>query len=158
DAAVRTALALALLEQGRGNEALTEAQEAARRAPPGDAQASYVVAAIYHELRRPADADAVLTDLLARQPDYAPALLLAGLVKLELRQPDEAAPLLDRVTARDPRSPWARLGRAVVQRMRGETEQARVTLEALARERPEWTLAQLEYADTLLALGQKDAA
>jgi tetratricopeptide (TPR) repeat protein len=152
-------LALALFRQGQVDQALAEAQEALRLSGGKDIEAKYAIAAMYHELGRPAEAEPVLAEVLAARPDAPPqALLLQGLVKLELRKIDEAEALLEAIGDRDPGSEWARLGLAVIERLRGNVPQARAELERLARDRPDWAPAQLELGRTLLAEGKIEAA
>jgi tetratricopeptide (TPR) repeat protein len=123
-----------------------------------DPEAKYLLATVYHETGRPADAEQLLADVLAAAPDSQPALLLQGIVKLELGKVDEAAPLLQRVIARVPTSLWARLGLAVVQRGRGQLDQSRTDLEAILKEQPDWALARLQLGQTLWLEGEQEAA
>jgi tetratricopeptide (TPR) repeat protein len=154
----RRGLALALLRQGRVQQAIAEAADGVQRSAGQDPEAKYLLAAVLHETGRPAQAEPLLDEVLAVRADYQPALLLQGIVKLELGKVDEAVPPLQRVIDRAPGSLWARLGLAAADRVKGRLAQSRAELEKLAAEQPEWALAHLQLGQTLWLQGEKEAA
>lgn len=154
----RRGLALSLLAQRQLRAALAEVQETLKRSDGRDMDAKYLLAQIMNDSGRPAAAEPVLDEVLAARPDHVPALLLQGLVKLELRKTDEAEALFARVVQRDPKSSQARMGLAIVERARGQLAPAAAAMEAVIRDRPDWTLAYFELGRTRLALRQLDAA
>jgi len=157
-AEARRGLAISLLRQGRVEQAVTEAREGVEQSRGQDPEAKYLLATVYHETGRPAEAEPLLADVLAGKPDLQPALLLQGIVKLELGKVDEAAVLLQKASDRAPRSLWARLGLAVVKRVRGQLDQSRAELEGIVKDQPDWALAQLQLGQTLWLEAKRDAA
>jgi len=157
-AEARRGLVISLLRQGRVQQAVAGAREGVELSRGQDPEAKYLLAMVYHEIGRPAEAEPLLADVLAARPDSEPALLLQGIVKLELGKVDEAAPLLQRVIARAPTSLWARLGLAVVKRGRGQLDESRSDLEAILKEQPDWALARLQLGQTLWLEGKQEAA
>ncbi len=157
-AGARRGLVVALLRQRQVPQAMAEAQEALKRSGGADLDARYLIAQIYTDTGRPAEAEPILDEILARAPDALPALLLQGLVKLELRRAEEAAALFEKVVQRDPASPGARMGLAIIERSRGQLAEAATRLQGVARDRPEWALAHFELGRTLLARRDIEAA
>ena len=154
----RRGLTVALLRQGQIERAIAEAQAWDQQSGERNPAARYLLAATYHEVGRIAEAERVLTQILADSPDFFPALVMQGIVKLELRKVQEAAPLLQRAVDRAPGSPWARLGLAIVQRVRGQIDAARAELEKLTKEQPRWALAQFQLGQTLWFAKEREAA
>ena len=157
-AVARRLLAEVLLRLGRPREALSEAQESLRLSNGPDVETQFLLGSSLNELGRAGEAELQMTDVLKAQPDYPEALLLQGLVKLELFKLDEAEALLKRATEKDPQSQWGRLGLGVLRRLRAQNAQSRAELEKLAKDKPDWSLAQFELGRTLLSLGDLDAA
>ena len=154
----RRGLTLALLRQGQVERAITEAQAWEQKSGEQDPAAKYLLAAIYHEIGRPSEAERILDQILAKSPDFSGAVVLQGIVKLELGKVPEAAQLLQRAIDRLPGSPWARLGLAVVQRTRGQLDASRTELEKIVKEQPRWALAHFQLGQTLWFAGQREAA
>jgi tetratricopeptide (TPR) repeat protein len=154
----RRGLTLALLRQGQVERAIAEAQAWEQQAGDKNPAARYLLAATYHEVGRIAEAERLLGMLIADSPDFFPALVMQGIVKLELGKVAEAAPLLQRAVDRAPGSPWARLGLAIVQRVRGQLDASRTELEKLVKEQPRWVLAQFQLGETLWLAKDREAA
>lgn len=154
----RRGLTLALLRQGQVERAITEAQAWEQQSGEQDPAAKYLLAAIYHEVGRPAEAERILDQILAKSPDFAEAVVLQGIVKLELGKVPEAAQILQRAIDRAPGSPWARLGLAVIQRMRGQLDASRTDLKKIVKEQPRWALAHFQLGQTLWFAGEREAA
>jgi cellulose synthase operon protein C len=157
-AEARRGLAISLLRQGRVREAVTEAREGMLRSGGQDPEAKYLLATVYHESGRPAEAEPLLAEMLASKPDAKGALLLQGIVKLELGKVDEAAVLLQKASDRAPDSVWARLGLAVVKRVRGQLDQSQAALEGIVKDHPDWALAHLQLGQTLWLGSNREAA
>ena len=157
-AEARRGLAVSLLRQGRVQDAVAVAREGVEQSRGQDPEAKYLLATVYHESGRPAEAEPLLADVLASTPDLQHALLLQGIVKLELGKVDEAAVLLQKASDRAPRSLWARLGLAVVKRVRGQLDQSRADLEGIIKDQPDWALAHLQLGQTLWLEGKSEAA
>jgi tetratricopeptide (TPR) repeat protein len=154
----RRGLAVSLLRQGRIEQAVAVAREGVEQSGGQDPEAKYLLATVYHEIGRPAEAEPLLTQVLAGKPDLQPALLLQGIVKLELGKVDDAAVLLQKASDRAPRSLWARLGLAVVKRVRGQLDQSRAELEGVIKDQPDWALAHLQLGQTLWLEAKHEAA
>jgi len=146
-----------LARQGRAAEATASAERAVRESG-GEAADAYQLGLLYLDQGRLAESEELLGRVVAARPDHTQATLMLGLAKLGLRKVDQAAPLLERAAARDPSSHWARLGMALVARSRGQYAQAISQLEALARDRADWPLANLQLGETLLVDKKPDAA
>jgi tetratricopeptide (TPR) repeat protein len=157
-ASPRRGLALALLRQRQLRPALAEANEALKRSGGKDLDAKLLIAQIYNDAGQPALAERTLTEVLTAAPNFVPALLLQGLVKLDLGKAAEAEALFDKVIEQDPKSVSARMGLAIVERSRGQLAKATTEMEAVAKERPEWAMAHLELGRTLLMQKQIDPA
>jgi len=157
-AQARRGLVISLLRQGRVEQALTEARDGLLQSGGQDLEAKYLLATVYHETGRPAEAEPLLAEMLAAKPDAQAALLLQGIVKLELGKVDEAAVLLQKASDRAPRSLWARLGLAVVKRVRGQLDQSRVDLEGIIKDQPDWALAHLQLGQTLWLEAKREVA
>jgi predicted Zn-dependent protease len=151
-------LAVALLREGQVGRAISEARESLKLSGGKDPEAQYFLAAIYHDVGRPADAEQLLAEVLTVKPDFQQGLLLMGLVKLDLQKTDEATAYLQKVIERDPSSLWARFGLSLISRADGEVAQARAQLESITAEKPQWNLAEFELGRTLLLEGRADAA
>jgi tetratricopeptide (TPR) repeat protein len=147
-----------LLRMGRLTDAAQSAQQAVKLSRDLDPIAKQILADIYHEQERHAEAEALLTDVLRMMPDSDEARLLQGLVKLDLGKFDEASTLLHQVLAINPASHWARLGLGVIAKVDGRTEESRTLLATLVKEQPNWTLAHFRLGETLLAAGDLEAA
>ncbi len=150
--------AVALLRMNRLKEAASAAERGVALSRGEDPGAKQVLAGIYHELERHAEAEELLNDVLLAMPDSHEALLLQGLVKVDLRKLDEAAILLRLVLESNPASRWARLGLGVIARMSGQIDEGRAMLEALTKEAPGWALAHFRLGEVLLVLGELDPA
>lgn len=157
-AEARRGLAISLLRQGRVEQAITEAREGMLQSRGQDPEAKYLLATVYHESGRPAEAEPLLEETLAGKPDAQAALLLQGIVKLELGKIDEAAVLLQKASDRAPDSIWARLGLAVVKRVRGQLDQSQAALEGIVKDQPDWALAHLQLGQTLWFEARREAA
>ena len=157
-AEARRGLAIALLRQGKVEQAVAEARDAMQQSGGQDPNAKYLLAMVYHESGRPAEAEPLLTEVLASTPDAQAPLLLQGIVKLELGKVDEAAVLLQKASDRAPGSIWARLGLAVIMRVRGQLDQSQATLEGLVKDQPEWALAHYQLGETLWLEAKHEAA
>lgn len=105
DVAVRSALARALDEAGRVDEAV-EHYAAVSRLRPTDARAQYHLAFALVRSDRDDEAVPVLEALLTRDPDHPESLLLLGTLRQE-RGDDEAAGLLRRFVEVAPDHPAA---------------------------------------------------
>jgi len=151
-------LAIALYRRGQVDGALLQLRDNVTLSGGKDLEAKYLLAAILHELGRRAEAERLLADVLAAEPDLAQPLLLQGLVKLELGKTDEAIPSLKHLADQHPGSLWARLGGSLLQRAQGELGPARAALEQLTQDRPDWALAHSQLAQVLLLEGRLDAA
>ena len=154
----RRGLAVSLVRRRQIEAALGEVREAVRRSGGRDMEAKHLLAQIYHDAGRSAEAEPVLDEVLGAAPDSVPALLLQGLVKLELGKADEAEGLFEKVVERDPRSPGARLGLAMIERSRGQLARAATAMEGIARDSPGWPLAHFELGRTLVAQRELGAA
>jgi len=154
----RRGLVLTLIRLSRWQEAATEAQECLKRSAGKDDEAAYLLASINHEAGHQAEAEQLLTDVLKRRPDFQEAELLQGMVKIDLQKYQEASTLLKDILTRDPKSPWARLGMAVIWRLDGDTIRARAELEQLVQERSDWSLAYFRLGETLLEQGEEALA
>src|SRR5262249_44716271 len=144
------ALASALARQGQTQVAIAEAEQALRLSGGRDAEARFLLARLYYDGGRLAEAEQSLTDLVAAGPGSPSALLLLGIVKLDLGKTEAGVAVLQKAAKEDPRSAIARLGLAIVQRIRGQLSQARSALEQIIKEQPEWTFALWELGHTLL--------
>ncbi|HET8576980.1 MAG TPA: tetratricopeptide repeat protein [Methylomirabilota bacterium] len=154
----RHGLAVALLRQGQVERAVAETQAWEQQAGSKNPGARYLLATTYRDVGRITEAERVLDQLLSDSPDFFPALVMQGIVKLELGKVPEAAPLLQRAVDRAPGSPWARLGLAIVQRVRGQLDTSRIELEKLTQEYPRWALAQFQLGETLWIGKDREAA
>jgi tetratricopeptide (TPR) repeat protein len=157
-AEARRGLAIALLRQGKVEQAVTEARDAMQQSGGQDPAGKYLLAMVYHESGRPAEAEPLLTEVLASTPDAQAPLLLQGIVKLELGKVDEAAVLLQKASDRAPGSVWARLGLAVIMRVRGQLDQSQATLEGVLKDQPDWALAHYQLGETLWLEAKHEAA
>jgi tetratricopeptide (TPR) repeat protein len=157
-AAAHRGLARALMSQGNLVAAINTAEQAVKLSLDQEVEARLELASLYYDAGRLLDAERLLSQILAAQPDLKSARLLQGIVSLDLGKTDEASALFEKVAARDPRSVWARLGRAFVQRARGQLPQARAELEKLVKEHPDWSLGYMELGRTLLLQQQPSAA
>ena len=156
--AARRGLAVTLLRRWQLEAAQAELREVLRRSGGRDLEAKRLLAQIYHDAGRPAEAEPILDEVLATRPESMSALLLQGLVKLELGKADEAERLFEQVVERDPRSPGARLGLAMIERSRGALARAATAMESLARDNPDWPPAHFELGRTLVAQRELGAA
>ncbi len=122
-------LGLELARAGR----LEEAERALRRAvtiqPWPDLQNG--LAAVLTVRGRLDEAEALLGELLAREPDHGEALASLGKLRLMRRDPAGALPLLDRAVARDPDEPARRILRARALAGTGRRPEACAALAAL---------------------------
>ena len=157
-AEARRGLAISLLRQGKIEQAVTEARDAMQPSGGQDPAGKYLLAMVYHESGRPAEAEPLLAEVLASTPDAQAPLLLQGLVKLELGKVDEAAVILQKASDRAPGSVWARLGLAVIMRVRGQLDQSQATLEGLVKDQPDWALAHFQLGETLWLEAKHEAA
>ncbi len=157
-AEARRGLAISLLRQGKVEQAVTEARDAMQPSGGQDPAGKYLLAMVYHESGRPAEAEPLLAEVLASTPDAQAPLLLQGLVKLELGKVDEAAVILQKASDRAPGSVWARLGLAVIMRVRGQLDQSQATLEGLVKDQPDWALAHFQLGETLWLEAKHEAA
>jgi tetratricopeptide (TPR) repeat protein len=151
-------LAVALARQGKLAAAIKAAEDGVRLSTEQEVEPRLNLAKLYYEAGRLPDAERLLSQILAHQPDLQPALLLQGIVKVDRGETDEGSALFEQVAARDPASVWARFGLAIVQRVRGQIPAARAELEKIAKEHPDWSLAHMELGLTLLLEKQPDAA
>jgi tetratricopeptide (TPR) repeat protein len=138
-----------------------EAEESLKRAltiQPNLLGSALLLADLYHDTGRFGGAEQILEKILSVQPNLEPALVLQGLVKIELGKAEEASELFTRAAARDPNARWPRLGKAVVQRVRGDLSGARAALEALVKDQPDWSLAHMQLGETLLLQREQAAA
>jgi predicted Zn-dependent protease len=71
-------LAVALFQQGHPDQALAAAQRALADSGGRDLNAKYLLAALYHELGRSAEAEPLLDEVRAAAPNASHALLMQG--------------------------------------------------------------------------------
>jgi tetratricopeptide (TPR) repeat protein len=156
--AARRVLALALLRQGQAEAAIAELKAGIKAAHGRDVESQYLLASIYHELRRSGEAERFVTEALNADPNHLPALLLKGLILVEQGKDDAGLAILKQVAGRDRKSPWVRLGMGVAYRQKGQWKEAVQLLEQVSKEQPGWAMAHFRLGEALLAQGQTGQA
>jgi len=151
-------LAASLAAQGKLSNAVVAAEDAVRLSGGRDPAASFILATLYYDLGRLAEAEQLVDALVTVQRGDHALLLLQGLVKLDLGNFEDAEPVLTKAAEGDASVPWARLGLAVILRARGRVDEAETALEKLVADKPDWTLAQFQLGVTRLAKNQPQSA
>ncbi len=154
----RRVLALALLRQGLVQPAIAELQAGIKAAEGRDVESRYLLASIYHELRRSGEAEQLVNEVLNGDPKHLPSLLLKGLILVEQGKDDAGLAILKNVAGRDRKSPWARLGMGVAYRQKGQLKEAVQLLEQVSKEQPGWAMAHFRLGEALLAQGRAGEA
>jgi cytochrome c-type biogenesis protein CcmH/NrfG len=133
DAGRREELARALLQQGFAQEAATEATRASQMAPDRN-DLRFVAVQAWIGLDRPDEANKVLNEALARDPENPQTLILVGDVALAKGDPGKAVEAYSK-SIRIEDSFEARLGRACAYGASGWPEPCAADIAALAPER-----------------------
>ena len=153
----RRHLALLAVRQGRIDDAIAELQAGIAATAGSDAKTKFFLAGLYQQLRRPADADRLVTEILTTEPASQPALLLQGIVKLE-RNDTAGAQSMRKLFRQVPASSWTALVSGAAYRSAGSLKQSLALLEQVTREKQDWALAHFELGETLSALGDLERA
>ncbi|HEY5552674.1 MAG TPA: tetratricopeptide repeat protein [Opitutaceae bacterium] len=129
-----------------------------RSEQPRIARWSYYLA----DLRRTAGDDAAVAELLAETarlaPDYAPSWLRLADLEFKTGRPDDADVHYRRRLALLPSDPYARLGLARVAMQRGDDAGARLWIEQIIQDTPDFPTAHNLYAEMLATDGRSDEA
>jgi len=155
---VRRALAVAYVRQGRFRDAIRELEEGLRISQGKDQETKYLLAGLYHDTGRLADAEKLVGEVLASNPSFVPGQLLLAVLQVEQGRPDAAIPVLQDVIQKDPKSPWGHLALGMAYRMKGQLSEAVAELEQVTREQPKWALAHFQLGEAYLAQGDMDRA
>lgn len=169
---VRRNVAWMLLAVGRLDEAEREARIGLQHLP-SDADFPHILAEVLHVKGQPAQAAAVLDQLLAQHPGHTPGLLLRGRLYRDMKQPEQALPLLRRVIAESADSKdrqAARYHLAQALSRCGKPEEAEAVLREFRRvqeaerlfsdseQQPDNHELHLRAAQELIATGEPDKA
>jgi predicted TPR repeat methyltransferase len=141
---------------GRPQDAL-DSYERALGISPGMADAWCHRAIVLHDLGRHADAAASAEQALATRPAYADACVALGHALQALDQHAAAIDAYDRALALAPQ-PETWCARGTARKKSGDLAGALYDYEQALAARPDYALAEHYRANTLRALGQRDAA
>lgn len=141
---------------------LAEAEESYRAAiagQPANVQLKLDLAALYLEkLKKPAQAAAVLRDVLKQQPELAAAHLGLGLALSADGKIEEASRALDEAVRRDPNNPAALHAQGLVALRLNQADRALAAFDKAIAQRKDFAGAMLGRGDALLALGKGEQA
>lgn len=154
----RRNLAVLALREGRLSQALAELQEGIEISRGTDRVGKYFMATLYLEMRQPADAERLATELVNDERAWPPAAILLAIVKLDQAKLNSSLPLLESAVPNVPKWAWSRLSAGVTLRSKGNLAESRRLLEQVTQDRPDWMLAHFELGETLSALRQFDLA
>lgn len=155
---VLQAQAKLLVELGLTTEA-EESYRAAIAGQPGLVQLKLDLAALYLEkLKKPAQAAAVLRDVLKQHPEMAAAHLGLGLALSADGKIEEASRVLDEAVRRDPNNPFALHAQGLVALRLSQADRALAAFDKALVLRKDFAGAMIGRGDALLALGKGDQA
>ncbi len=155
---VLQAQARLLVELGHTTEA-EESYRAAIAGQPGLVQLKLDLAALYLEkLKKPAQAAAVLRDVLKQHPEMAAAHLGLGLALSADGKIEEASRVLDEAVRRDPNNPFALHAQGLVALRLSQADRALAAFDKALALRKDFAGAMIGRGDALLALGKGDEA
>lgn len=150
-------LSVALVEQRKTPEAISEAMEAVRLAPD-HWFSHYVAGQAYYRAGRPHEAAAAARACLALTPEYAPAWELLARVHFYLEQWPQVAEAARRGIAIDPEDPDLAGLLAMALTMLGDAAQAKDAAARAVGLDPESAMAHLAYGRAQLAFGSPGEA
>lgn len=155
---VLQAQAKLLVELGMTAEA-EESYRAAIAGQPGIVQLRLDLAALYLEkLKKPAQAAAVLREVLKQHPEMAAAHLGLGLALSADGKIEEASRVLDEAVRRDPNNPFALHAQGLVALRLSQADRALAAFDKALVLRKDFAGAMIGRGDALLALGKGDQA
>jgi Flp pilus assembly protein TadD/ketosteroid isomerase-like protein len=155
---VLQAQAKLLVELGMTTEA-EESYRAAIAGQPGLVQLRLDLAALYLEkLKKPAQAAAVLREVLKQHPEMAAAHLGLGLALSADGKIEEASRVLDEAVRRDPNNPFALHAQGLVALRLSQADRALAAFDKALVLRKDFAGAMIGRGDALLALGKGDQA
>lgn len=157
-AGVVQAQARLLVELGLMSEA-EESYRAAIASHPTLTQLKLDLAALYLEkLKKPAQAAAVLREVLKQHPEMGAAHLGLGLALSADGKIEEAARVLDEAVRRDPANPFALHAQGLVALRLSQADRALAAFDKALALRKDFAGAMIGRGDALLALGKGEQA
>lgn len=155
---VLQAQARLLTEMGLFSDA-EESYKAAIASHPGLPQLKVDLASLYlDKLKKPAEAIAILREVIRQSPDTPAAYLGLGLALSADGRIDEASRVLDEAVRRDPSNPFALHAQGLVALRLDQADRALASFDKALTIRRDFAGATIGRGDALLALGRGEQA